>query len=181
MQHSQHARQWDGAQSGQIQGVAIRLRWILGDKGLHRGFVIWMQSLQNGLSCFFTWIFTVSKAYASGVADEGVKRVQIAPARQGCSLAEVVFFAVALAKIFNVKQANVRQAIAPDVHAKTHSGGYVRHGTGVDLRAQCVDLGSAVVGWQCVVTAKLRVAANGGVVRERRDSGDIGTAVGGVV
>ena len=115
------------------------------------------------------------------MADEGVKRVQIAPARQGCSLAEVVFFAVALAKIFNVKQANVRQAIAPDVHAKTHSGGYVHHGTGIGLRAKCVDLGSAVVGWQRVVTAKLRVAANGAVVRERRDSGDIGTAIGGVV
>ena len=125
--------------------------------------------------------FGLAKAHAAKVAHEGVERVQVAPARLGGADAEVVFFAIAFAEVLFVKQAHGLQGGAVDVHAKAHAGGHVHGLAGVGAGKEGVQPRGVVAGGQLVVFAKLRVAANGGVVGKGRDGGHALVAIGGAV
>ena len=92
-----------------------------------------MQATQGDHGFLLSWTFGVAKAHASCMADKGVQEVQVAPACFGCTLTEVVFFAVAFAKICDVKQPDVSQAVASYVHAESDPCGHINDFSAVAL------------------------------------------------
>ena len=139
-----------------------------------------MQPAQGFHGGTFTRALAFSEAHAACVQHKGVQQMQVAPAGRSGALAEVILFAIALAEVLGVEQADGVQAVAADVHAKAHAGRHIHHLAGIGARTQCVDGGRIHAGRQVVALAKARVAADGGVVGKRRDGGDACIAVGGL-
>ena len=104
--------------------------------------------------------------------------MQVSPAGVFGPDAEVVFFAIALAEVFDVEQAHFVECRAPDIHAKSDAGGHIDDLASVGLGKQLVEAAHVPPDGQGIVLTEAWVAANCGVVRERRDAGDALVAVG---
>src|SRR5690606_14041468 len=102
-----------------------------------------------------------AEAHAAGMPHERVQGMQVAPARLGGALAEIVLLAVALAELLDVEQAHLAQAVAADVHAEAHAGRHVDRLAGVRARERGVETGSVPAFRQLVGLAEARIAANG--------------------
>ena len=109
---------------------------------------------------------------ATGVIDEAVRQVQVAPARPLGALAPVVFLAVTAAEGLLVEEPHRIQAIPRQVHAAAHPGGHGNHVPGTELAGEAgVELGHRQAEQQGVVTAKIGETENGGIVGKGCDAG----------
>ena len=169
MQHGQHDRGAGLAQARQVHHLAGAAGRVHADEGMDLAFVVGVHAAQGFHGRLFARALARLETHAAGVAHEGVEQVQVAPAGFGGTLAEVVFLAVALAEALDIEQAHGGQRVAPDVHAKAHTSGYVHCLPGVGLGEQFVEPGGIKAVWQRVVLAEVGVAADGGVVGEGGD------------
>ena len=167
--------------AGQVDDAACPLGGVAANEAVHVAVVAGVQLGQRAHGVEFALAFGVAKTDAAHMPDKGVKRVQVEPAGFLGADAEVVFFAVAFAKVGFVKVADVLQAGAADVHAKAHAGGHFDRMARQVLGKQLVQAGGGVACRQVVDLAKPGVAAKGGVVGERRHAGHLGAAVGGAL
>ena len=177
-----HQHHGPAARAGVAQPVhrqARRARRVEPQEALHLLVVARVQAAQRLHGGLLTRALAVAEADAAGVQHIGVERVQVVPAEPDGALAEIVFLAVALAKVLLVEQADRPQAVAPDVHAEAHAGGDFDALTSVDPREQRVQAGRGLPRWQRVVGAEHRVAADGGVAGERRHRAGPCPPVGG--
>ncbi len=179
VQHGQHHGCAFALDAGRVQGQAIGTGGVFLHEGVHVTGIAGVQAGQGVHGGALARALAVAEAHAAGVQHEGVQQVQVAPAGLGGALAEVVFLTVALPEILRVEQADSIQAVAADVHAKAHAGGYVHHGAGVGACGQCIQARRVPPRGQGVVFTKARVTADGGVGGQGRDAGHARVAVGG--
>ena len=110
------------------------------------------------------------------VDHKGIGTQPVLEACRAGPAAKLVFFTVATAKAFGVKQADCIQSLAADEHAKAYCSGDfgvaaimgLRHGLAQCRQVQITDLG---------VTAKDGVSANFCVIGKRRDCGGVWVSI----
>ena len=93
----------------------------------------------------------------------------MAPAALGGAQAEIVFLAIATAKRLGVERADIPERGAADIHAEPDGGRDLHPAAAINGAAHLVERVDRQA--ECRGTApKGRVAADRGIVRERRDA-----------
>ena len=135
-----------------------------------------MQLLHYSASLLLQRVLSVGETDATLMKNENIGSKLVLPASGRGAQAEVVFFAVALAKTYLVELSGGVKANPANKHAKTNSGRNIDVLIGVGEATQTIDIRQVLR--QFVVFAKTGIAANRGVVGKRCNCTGIVFAVG---